>query len=141
MFFITKNTRSRKRIPNDNIIRNDCTVVFAVNPPTEGGGRISRTVNTRPVSANYVIGYDQLYQSSYLDNSDVFNVMYNAMTSCSQAGLISIASGQTLSGNPIDLTSIVNTSNATNLVYTVTQGNTCPVQTIFRGEGKHFWFN
>jgi hypothetical protein len=42
---------------------------------------------------------------------------------CTETGSITIASGQTLSGNPIDLTSIVTTSNATNLVYTVTEGS------------------
>ncbi len=48
---------------------------------------------------------------------------------CQETGSISVTAGQTLSGNTIDLTSVVTASNAVNLVYTVSDGAGCPEQT------------
>jgi alkaline phosphatase len=47
---------------------------------------------------------------------------------CDATGSLSIVQGQELSGNPVDLTSIVNANNATNMLYTVTEGPGCPAQ-------------
>ncbi len=47
---------------------------------------------------------------------------------CQETGSLSIISGQTLFGNPIDLTSIVTAINTTNLVYSVTGGVSCTEQ-------------
>jgi hypothetical protein len=47
---------------------------------------------------------------------------------CQDTGSISIISGQTLSGNPLDLTELVTTDNATDMVYTVSMETTCPEQ-------------
>ncbi|MBI5056777.1 MAG: alkaline phosphatase [Nitrospirae bacterium] len=54
----------------------------------------------------------------YINNTDVFLVMDGAISalSCTETGSISVTSGRTLHGNPVDLTSIVQTSS-------------CPAQT------------
>lgn len=78
---------------------------------------------------NVIAGYDLLYQSNYIDNSDVFTVMYDVLANCSETGVILINDGQTLSGSPVDLTAIVNADNAVNLVYTVSEAeSTCNVE-------------
>ncbi len=78
--------------------------------------------------AGYIAGYDLLFEGDYINNSDVFNVMYTAMASCTETGTLSISPDQTLSGNPINLTSIVTESNAANVTYTVSEGISCPAQ-------------
>ncbi|MBI5740589.1 MAG: alkaline phosphatase, partial [Nitrospirae bacterium] len=65
----------------------------------------------------------------YLDNTDVFDVMSQSIAGgCSQSGSISVESGQTLQGNPIDLTTITSYSDATDLVYSVKEAAACPAQ-------------
>jgi hypothetical protein len=56
------------------------------------------------------------------------NYLFSYTTGSTQAcsGFISITPGQTLLGNPVDITSIVTTNNAVNLNYTV--GRNCPAQ-------------
>jgi cysteine-rich repeat protein len=49
-------------------------------------------------------------------------------TTCVPSDVLEITAGQQLGGNPIDLTSIVTTDNATNVMYTVTGGgSTCDI--------------
>ena len=57
------------------------------------------------------------------------DVAFNVIDTCTETGYISIIPGQTLSGNPIDLTSIVTENNATNVSYTVLEADACPAQT------------
>ncbi len=65
----------------------------------------------------------------YIDNTDVARVMFSAISGITQTGSLSIDPGQTLYGGSIDVTSIVNATNAANLNYTVTEGSGCPAQT------------
>jgi alkaline phosphatase len=67
----------------------------------------------------------------YIDNTDVFLVMADAISdqTCIETGSVSMTPGQTLSGNPINLTSIVTADNAVNLNFTVTESGNCPAQT------------
>ncbi|RJQ49694.1 MAG: alkaline phosphatase [Nitrospiraceae bacterium] len=65
----------------------------------------------------------------YLDNTNVFSVMNNALQACSPAGALSIIPGTTIYGNPVDLTTTVTAGNTINLNYTVTGSGGCPAQT------------
>jgi len=56
------------------------------------------------------------------------NGTFNFIT-CNSTGSLSIIPGQELLGSPVNLTSVTNTYNAANVVYTVTEGILCPAQT------------
>ncbi|HBH62589.1 MAG TPA: hypothetical protein DDX85_12815 [Nitrospiraceae bacterium] len=56
------------------------------------------------------------------------NGTFNFIT-CNATGSLSIIPGRIISGNPVDLTSIITANNATNLTYTVTENGGCPAQT------------
>ena len=47
---------------------------------------------------------------------------------CTETGSVAVIPGRTLYGNPVNLTSIVQTSNATNINYKVTEAGGCPAQ-------------
>ncbi|RJR20796.1 MAG: hypothetical protein C4581_02950, partial [Nitrospiraceae bacterium] len=78
--------------------------------------------------AQYATGYDSV-RGSYLDDTKVFHVMNSSVKQqCTITGSINAIPGQTLYGNPIDLSLITSETNASNVVYTVTTNATCPAQ-------------
>ena len=70
--------------------------------------------------AGYETGSDSV-RGAYLDSTEVFSVMDGALLvqTCSETGGITIIPGQTIYGNPVDLTSLTAIYNATNLSYEV----------------------
>ncbi len=76
------------------------------------------------------------YQNSHTATGQVFISLFQKVT---VTGSTSILTGQALTGNPIDLTSITNSSYTTNLWYTVTEENLCDVDpTGTYVEAEHF---
>ena len=51
---------------------------------------------------------------------------FGSGSSCTETGSLAVIPGRTLYGNPVNLTSIVQTSNATNINYKVTENGGCP---------------
>ena len=83
----------------------------------------ARVVVTSNTSGNEV----RMYLGSA--NSDGGTLSIDETAACVPTGSLSILAGQSLSGNPIDLTSIATTTNASNLLYEVWDG-ACPVATF-----------
>ncbi|RJR17767.1 MAG: hypothetical protein C4581_07325, partial [Nitrospiraceae bacterium] len=115
---------------NSGTIDSDETVYWAWN--TGGHANILIPLYTRGIGSglfeNCVAGNDQV-RGNFIDNTDVASVMESAMAGVTSEGSMSINPGQTLSGNPVNLTSLVNTINAANVMYTVSGGAGCPAQT------------
>ncbi|RJQ47980.1 MAG: hypothetical protein C4538_04500, partial [Nitrospiraceae bacterium] len=73
---------------------------------------------------------NDIVRGAYMDDTDVFVVMDSALKvqACSVTGSTSIIPGQSLYGNPVDLTSIVAKSNTVNMSYSVREtGGSCEI--------------
>ncbi len=69
-----------------------------------------------------IVGNDPV-RGDYFDNTDVSKVILSAVAGITETGTLSVIPGQTLSGPTIDLTSIASSTNATNVMYIVRDGN------------------
>ncbi|MBI5665336.1 MAG: alkaline phosphatase, partial [Nitrospirae bacterium] len=78
--------------------------------------------------AQYETSTDSV-RGPYIDDTQVFTVMNDALAaqSCNETGYISVLPGQSLYGNPLDITSSAATSDATNVTYTVKVTTGCDV--------------
>ncbi|MEW6600279.1 MAG: alkaline phosphatase, partial [Nitrospirota bacterium] len=117
---------------NDNIIDSVETVYWQWNSSGHSNSLIP--LYARGAGSDLLSGYAARGPDSvrgyYLDNTDVFLAMDSAITSqaCVETGSIGVLSGQTLQGGVVDLTSIVQASNAVNIEYRVTESGGCPAQ-------------
>jgi hypothetical protein len=118
---------------SDNIIDTGETVYWQWN----SGGHSNTLIPlyARGAGSELLAGYasrgPDTERGYYLDNTDVFLVMDSALSgeTCVETGSVTITPGQILSGNPVNLTSLVTENNATNARYTVSWGIECPSQT------------
>ncbi|MBI5664142.1 MAG: alkaline phosphatase [Nitrospirae bacterium] len=118
---------------NDNIIDAGEKVHWQWNSGGHSNSLVplyARGAGSSLLSGHATRGPDSV-RGYYLDNTDVFQVMESAISgqTCVETGSVSITWGQTFSGDPIDLTTIVPADNAANLHYTVTAPGSCPALT------------